>query len=314
MFGFESRTFNRTTPAAMRQGFVSLGIPEGSVICIHSSLRGLGHIVGGPRAVILALQEAVPGCTIIMPTFPFSGTMLEHIRSQPGPFDPTHTPSKSGLLSETLRNMPGTIRGIHPTHSCAAIGPRAQELLEGSENCPTPFGPDSAYGRFAWDKDAYLLLINTNNASIVHCIQEKVAMPNLFLDEPALVDGLDEKGRLRTYQVSVHQPRVPLYVAMAGKNNKGLQFIWFPDYCLLFPEKHGKDVLEEIENPESRDVLLNRHDDFLAQKIYRQARIKGCEIMAVHVQPWIERIAGDVASSIAKVLCVVRHDHPQSLP
>ena len=191
------RLFRRATERKLACAFSRLQIPPGAVICVHSMLSGLGYIVGGPETVIRAIQKAVPDCTILMPTFPFSGSMLDYIDSHPAPFDADTTPSRSGLLTETLRKMPGAKRSYHPTHSCAALGPRADELLDGSEWSLTPFGDNSAYGRFTLAKDAYLLLIHTNNTSIVHRIQELVDMPNLFLDGTRMVKGYGQGGELR---------------------------------------------------------------------------------------------------------------------
>jgi aminoglycoside 3-N-acetyltransferase len=46
-------------------------------------------------------------------------------------FDPATDPGQTGRIAETVRLRPGAVRSWHPTHSVAAIGPRAAALCEG---------------------------------------------------------------------------------------------------------------------------------------------------------------------------------------
>ena len=293
------RIFRRVTERKLAKAIGQLNIPAGAVIGVHSMLSGLGYIVGGAQTVIKAIQRAVPGCTIFMPTFPFSGSMQDYLDSNPPVFDASTTPSRSGLLTETLRLMPGAQRSFHPTHSCAALGPKADELLTGSEWSYTPFGDQSAYGRFCSAKDAYLLLIHTNNASIVHRIQEMADMPNLFFDEEKSVYGFGHHGEVREYRVKVHQPKTPLFVAVNIDDSTKPEFMWFPDYALLFPS-HNKNRIINVVSEQAKVVLLNRYELFFEKKIYKNSKIHGAEIMSVEINGWMECIVKDVIEGIHK--------------
>src|SRR5690349_4435026 len=78
----------------------ALGLERGDIVLVHSSLSRIGQVVGGAEAVVDSLLEAVgPEGTVAVPTFPFLGSMLEYIRSDP-PFDLEETPSKMGAISE----------------------------------------------------------------------------------------------------------------------------------------------------------------------------------------------------------------------
>ena len=47
----------------------SLGVRPGSTLLVHSAMRPLGWVCGGPHAVVLALRDAVgPEGTLVVPT------------------------------------------------------------------------------------------------------------------------------------------------------------------------------------------------------------------------------------------------------
>ncbi len=63
-------------------------------------------------------------------------------------FDPLLSPSEMGEFSEFFRQIPGTLRSHNPTHSVAALGNKALEIISGHRSAfgrPTPWG-DGALG------------------------------------------------------------------------------------------------------------------------------------------------------------------------
>ncbi len=114
------------TSDSIRRDLQNAGIAAGDALIVHSSMKSLGPVEGGPEAVVSALIDAVsPGGTVLMPVF-----------SQPQQdpiFDPPNTPSHVGLITETFRRRDGVRRSLHPTHSVAAIGQHA-EWLDGHES------------------------------------------------------------------------------------------------------------------------------------------------------------------------------------
>ncbi|QVW33908.1 AAC(3) family N-acetyltransferase [Geobacter sulfurreducens] len=291
-----NRIFRRTTEKKLARAFAQLNIPPGALVCVHSMLSGLGYIVGGPETVIKAIQRAIPGCTIMMPSFPFSGSAKDYVDSG-AIYDRDNTPSQSGLLTECLRKMPGAVRSLHPTHPCVALGPRAHELIDGSENSPTPFGDDSTYGRFSADENAYLLLIHTNNTSIVHRIQEMVDMPNLFLEGMYEARALDGSGQIKSYRVKLHTPVLPLYVIEHGNDGRS-EYIWFPDYVLLFPKYNCERIETNINASSVWQKLMKRHENFVNNGDYKTSKQDESEIMMVKLEHWINQINSDVRESI----------------
>jgi aminoglycoside N3'-acetyltransferase len=292
-----NRLFRRTTEAHLARAVASLGIPPGATVCMHSMLSGLGYLVGGPAAVIGAVRSAIPDVTLVMPTFPFDGTMQEYLATDPV-FDRDTTPSRSGLMTEAFRRYSGTRRGWHPTHPSAALGPRAHELIDGAEHSDTPFGPGSTYGRYAARDDAWQLLLHTNSTSIVHCFQELVNMPNLFLSEPLPARWRGPDGAIHVTRVRVHMPQIPLYVAVAGDGPDGVEYVWFPDYVLAWPE-YNRARIERNLSAAARRFLLDRQREFFDRGVFRRTAVRDSELLAIAVKPWTARIRRDLEGSLA---------------
>jgi aminoglycoside 3-N-acetyltransferase len=293
-----NRLIHRATRKSLAAAFSELRLKPGAVICMHSALSALGYLVEGPESVIFALQEAVPGCTIMMPSFPFGETTLKYISADPI-YDPVHMPSMSGLLTESMRIMRDTRRSLHPTHPCIALGPAADELIKGSELSETPFGNSSTYGRFSRRDDAVLLLIHTNNTSIVHRFQEIIDMPNLFLPDSYRVRGLDAHGAVQSYSLRVHNPLLPLYVAVARRGEE-TEYVWFPDYVVQFPADHETQILDRITDAAARQFIKDRQSSFYTSGVFRTARHGQAELLAIRVKPWQDRICQDLRSSLAR--------------
>jgi len=136
-------------------GFESLGIDGG--VEVHSSLSAFGYVEGGAEAVADALMEAFP--MVMVPAFS-SGSALPappgvqirrngwrrywwHRRPgyQPRPFHPDMPANRGvGVITETIRRRPGTVRGIHPSHSFAAAGEGAAEVI-GAQTYDDPMAP-----------------------------------------------------------------------------------------------------------------------------------------------------------------------------
>ena len=47
-----------------------LGLEQGATVIVHSSLKGIGRVVGGPVSVLLAIEQTLTDAgTLLMPTF-----------------------------------------------------------------------------------------------------------------------------------------------------------------------------------------------------------------------------------------------------
>ncbi len=156
---------------------LELGVRPGGILLVHSSLKALGPLAGGPADVIAALREALgPGGTLLLPALSYATVTREN-----PVFDQRLTPSCVGIIPETFRLMPGVRRSLHPTHSVCAIGPLAGELLDAHASDSTPCGPASPFRRLP-EADGRILMLGCGlkpNTSM-HAIEELAVPPYLF--------------------------------------------------------------------------------------------------------------------------------------
>lgn len=294
---YANMAFRRTSRKRFARSLRALDIAPGSVVCVHSALSALGHVVGGPRMVIDSIRDAVPDATLMMPTFVFTGALAPYAASDPV-YDPATTPSATGRLTETLRRMPGTLRSAHPTHPCAALGPQAATLIEGSENAATPFGADSTYGRFADRDDAELLLIHTNSTSIVHPIQERSGMPDLFLDERVALRVRGADGEVRRVEAPIYRAMLPMFILVRGDAPGAVHYLWIADYMIQFPRDRVAR-LQAHGSPQLVARLLARQEEFVRDGVMRFGRCGSAELCAIKAKPFVERISRDLAAHFA---------------
>lgn len=117
--------------------FKNIGIKKGMTLLVHSSLRNIGVVCGGPSVVIEALIETVTyNGNIIMPTHsgdnsnpeewenpPVPNNWIKIIKENMPPYIPEITPTRGmGAIVECFRNYPGVVRSNHPVLSFAAWG------------------------------------------------------------------------------------------------------------------------------------------------------------------------------------------------
>lgn len=107
----------------LRETLDAFEIEHNAILLTHSSLKALGQIEGGAETVIRAIEETVPQGTVVFPTLSqknfetaFEDWSLDR-------------PSDVGLITETFRKQSGSLRSDNPTHSVAARGKHAYDLV-----------------------------------------------------------------------------------------------------------------------------------------------------------------------------------------
>jgi len=145
-------------------------VHAGDIVIVHSSVTSVGPLEGGVDTLLEALLRTVsPEGTLLMPVF-------SHPQPE-GVFDVKTTSSRTGLLTETFRRLDGTLRSLHPTHSVAAWGRRAKELVVGHENT-SGLGLGSPFHR-ASEAGASVLMVGCpiTTCSLVHVAEAMVRPP-----------------------------------------------------------------------------------------------------------------------------------------
>lgn len=175
------------------------GLCEGDLVLVHSALRKLGPVEGGAETVIDALLEAVgPAGTVAVPTHTWKVVNPE----QPV-FHQTLTPSNVGALTNVFRQRPAARRGLHPTHSVAAIGARAAEFVSGHECNDTPCSATSPYGRLRdWGGKVLMIGEGLNCCTFFHGCEQWAGMPWAVSEQPIQLYSLTAAGQV--IPVSLH--------------------------------------------------------------------------------------------------------------
>ncbi|MGW2182519.1 aminoglycoside N(3)-acetyltransferase [Streptomyces sp. NPDC001732] len=193
-----STTTVRSLPHA-RSGLAGqlseLGVKRNGVLLVHASMRAVGSVSGGVRAMVDALRDAVGNHgTLVVPAFTpensdtsphylarvrgLTDRAREAVRASMPPFDPAMTAAPSmGALPEAVRLTDGAVRSLHPQTSFAALGPLARYLVaRHSPDCH--LGEASPLARL-YDRRAHVLMLGTgfDTCTAFHLGEYRVPAP-----------------------------------------------------------------------------------------------------------------------------------------
>lgn len=173
----------------------TLGV-RGNTLVVHASLSSLGHLEGGARALAEALIAAVgePG-TVLMPAFTYAETLGPVAApAKPVPFDNDRPVSKEiGATAEAFRHLPGVLRSNHPTHSFAAWGRQARDILS-TQRDNNLFGPLKKLNVY----QGQVLMLGTTLATCtaIHLAEERLRMPYLTRRTAARINAAGYEERV----------------------------------------------------------------------------------------------------------------------
>ncbi|QEE18128.1 aminoglycoside N(3)-acetyltransferase [Promethearchaeum syntrophicum] len=173
--------------------FERIGLKPGDVILVHSSLSKLGWTVGGPVAVIKALQTVITKeGTLIMPSFttensnpviwhfpPVPKEWWQIIKDNQPAYNPRYSSTRAmGRIAETFRTFPGVLRSAHPQESFCAWGKLAEFITRNHVVSPV-FGNDCPLSKIYGLKGKVVLLgVNHGNNTSLHLAEFRAQLPN----------------------------------------------------------------------------------------------------------------------------------------
>ncbi len=182
------------TRRQLAEGFRLLGLAPGQTVMLHSSLRSLGRIVGGPDMVIQALLDVLTATGTVMiyvsweeweralveqvDTFP-PAVRQAYLEECPA-FDPATARAERrwGVLTEYLRTWPGARRSNHPTASVVALG-AAAAYLTADHPLAYGYGVGSPFDKLCRCGGKVLLLGSPlNTVTLLHYAEHIAPLPN----------------------------------------------------------------------------------------------------------------------------------------
>lgn len=153
----------------------AVGLKAGDIVFCHSNIGyfgipdGLPTKEGACQLLLQAFREVIGrNGTLVVPTFTYSFPNGEV-------FDLELSPSRCGVFSEMIRQLPESFRSWDPIFSVAAIGASAQSLTENvPEEC---FGPGSFWDRF-YRYGGKVCNLNFDAAStFIHYVEKALSVP-----------------------------------------------------------------------------------------------------------------------------------------
>jgi aminoglycoside 3-N-acetyltransferase len=188
----------------------SLGVEDGSILLVHSSVSNCGYIRGGASTVIDAIMETVGNSgTALFPTFtrPFiyiGSNLNKSYAYRPYDSSDANLISTGNVPKTLLKNYPQAVRSRHVTHSWAGLGKLAKQCTAGHEPDASPAGIESPMGK-ALEHGGKILFLGTGLAptTFLHFIENYCDVPFLA---PAVCRLKEPSGKLSTVLIQRHLP------------------------------------------------------------------------------------------------------------
>lgn len=170
----------------------ALGLRPGDLVMVHSSMKAVGPILGGPNEMIEALLTVVGTDGTVMMYVDWEDgaqSLTRTDRQEPLPgrlmeawpaFDPAKARADRsyGILPEFLRTWPGAHRSGNPGASVAAVGARAGWICA-DHPLDYGYGPASPLAKLV-DAEGRVLLLGSplENVTLLHFSEHMARLPN----------------------------------------------------------------------------------------------------------------------------------------
>ena len=151
----------------------SMGMKEGSTVCIHSSMKEFYNYCGTAEDLIKEILNVIgKDGTLVMPAYPSC-----EVQCREGYiFDPQKDRTGAGYLAESFRKFPGVKRSINVDLSACAIGKYADWLIKDHVNCREGVDKNSPWYRLC-ELDALVFNLGMPRSYIGtfhHCVESQL--------------------------------------------------------------------------------------------------------------------------------------------
>ncbi len=283
---------NTLTKEDIVAGLRGLGIVAGDSVLVHSSVASLGKVEGGAETVIDAIIEAVgPDGLVVMPTFACKA-----------PFDRKNSRTPLGAMSDKFWRRPGAVRSLHPTHSVAAIGRGAADLISDHEKAPTAYGEGTPYYKLALSGGKILLLgVDQDRNTTLHTAETLVNAPYLCDIEATYIDDIGIENTIPVAAMAgPHRDFISLDglfaksgVMTRGKIGRGV--------CRLMDTKRMLEVAVQALTEDPAAVLCD--NPACTDCVMQRGKIKAAKIKEEDFT--LAAVAGEISTNIREILAAV---------
>ena len=155
----------------------ALGATGDGVVLVHSSLRAVGPVEGGGKALLDALISyfTKDGGLLLIPCHTW------HRLGEEITLDMASSDNCLGALSTLAAEDERGLRTDSPTHSVVIFGDRerAKRFSDGEKEAKTPTGEETCYGRLYREGGKVLLLgVGHNRNTYLHAVDEILGIQN----------------------------------------------------------------------------------------------------------------------------------------
>lgn len=167
-----------------------MGILPTDTVMIHTSMKAIGQVEGGPDGLLDAFCEYLSHGLFLVPTHTWDDVTEDNPH-----YDVRTAVPNIGLIPRTAAKRRDGVRSLHPTHSMWACGADAAEYVKGEENALTPTPEGSCWDKLA-DRNAKILLIGVENDknTFIHSIEERLHLPDRISDQAYDITITDAQG------------------------------------------------------------------------------------------------------------------------
>jgi len=209
------------TRRQLLRDLIDLGVSPGDTVMVHSSMRAVGPLLGGPDTVIQAILDTVgPSGTLMAYTdwehspshLHLSHAELDELLDDYPAFDPQVSRARRayGILPEFIRTWPGAARSLNPGASMTAIGARA-EWFCADHPLNYGYGPGSPLAKLVEVGGKVLLLGSPfDSVTLLHYSEHMARLPEkriIRYREPLLIDSARQWVEIEEFDTS--EPVVP---------------------------------------------------------------------------------------------------------